>query len=250
MSRSYKKHYCHQWACGEDKPFRQVYNRARRRKNAQIEKACEIYYKDLKRVFHPYEKISSCYGDVCHIDEGYWGSPEKWVIGDFAKNDSEYPYDSNTCIGCSWSDNCWDTYQGFIDMWEESPEDHFCNNRVDYSVRYSDKWSWPSDGGTYYQGDLNTVRKEFDTDVFGLSVYSQDSIWDKYKKARRFVSKGKEGRKRWGYYFSDWDWFDFLFLTNKIPLSLRGSKDLIEWLRAHQEEIITSFFKKRLLKKD
>lgn len=184
MSRSFRKHWSSQWACGEDKPFRQSYNRSCRRKNNRIVRECEIYYRDLDRIFHPYEEMSSCYGDICHVDE--WVSSPEYLVD----NEPEHQPnpDMNTCIGCCWSENCWDwNNHKFVDMWDEAPDEKFCKNRIDYSVKYSDKWSWPSDGGTFYEGDINSLRRELNEELFaGRSNHRwcDKTIWDDYCEYR------------------------------------------------------------------
>lgn len=177
MSRSFRKYWCSQWACGEDKPFRQMYNRSLRRKNNRIVRECEIYYRDLDRLFHPYEEVSSCYGDICHVEE--WISNPEYLVDNESKL-LPNP-DMNTCIGCCWSENCWSTSK-FVDMWDEAPDEKFCKNRIDYSVNLSDKWSWASDGGTFYEGNINSLRKELTKDLFAEqnNNYSHTSIWDDY----------------------------------------------------------------------
>lgn len=193
MSRSFRKHWASQWACGEDKPFRQMYNRACRRKNNRITRECEIYYRDLEKIFHPYEEMSSCYGDICHVDE--WVSGPEYLVD----NEPEHQPtpDMNTCIGCCWSENCWDwNNHRFVDMWDEAPDEKFCKNRIDYSVKYSDKWSWPSDGGTFYKGDINSLRKELNEEVFAIRSnhrWWDKTIWDDYCEYKDAKANTKPG---------------------------------------------------------
>lgn len=75
----------------------------------------------------------------------------------------------------------------------EAPDDRFCKNRIDYSVKFSDKWSWPSDGGSYYREDLATVRRDINEELFSeeSNHYSHETIWDEYCNYRdaRNVSK-------------------------------------------------------------
>lgn len=238
MSRSYKKGWYHQWACGKDKPFRQMYNRARRARDHQILKECEKEYRDLDNLFHPYTELSSCYGDICNVDE--WVSAPEYVEG----REEEYQPipDMNACIGCMWSENCWDKHK-FVDMWSPSPDEKFVNSRVDYSICYADKWGWPSDGGVYYQGNKQDCRKEIDDDVFGLD-YSGRNIWERYVSNRKHLA-GKNVKYS---YLSRWDWFDLLFLEGKIPLSFYGPKDFMDWFRAHNEEIVDLYWKSKLRK--
>ena len=47
------------------------------------------------------------------------------------------------------------------DNLEQIPSDKIVKNGVDYSVSNSDKYSWSSDGGSYFSDDISSLRKEF-----------------------------------------------------------------------------------------
>lgn len=74
----------------------------------------------------------------------------------------------------------------------------FPKNRIDYSVRMSDKYSWCSDGGNYFCDDIYSMRKEFEDEVFSLDYRwhkQPDTIWDKYHQHLEKVFNNK--KKNW-----------------------------------------------------
>ena len=246
MSRSYRKHDFSQIACGEDKPFRQLYNRARRRKDNIICKEIEKGF-DL---FKPYGKTCSLNGEACDIDADTYcldldDKHDVEIYNNNLINPEEILNDVsekrlNKCIGCMWSDNCWNN-GNFVDMWGKTPDEKFINSRIDYTIPYADKWGWPSDGGVYWQSDLSELRKQADEEVFGVDrtlfpyLKSKDTFWEQYKRYR-------SGSKR---YTSCWWFIDMLFTTNIVPKTFWGPKDLTEWYLAHQEELIKLWSKMR-----
>ena len=246
MSRSYRKHDFSQIACGEDKPFRQLYNRARRRKDNIICKEIEKGFD----IFKPYGKTCSLNGEVCDIDvDAYCLDLDDKHDVEIYNNNLINPEEIlsnvsekmlNKCIGCMWSDNCWSN-GNFVDMWEKTPDEKFINSRIDYTIPYADKWGWPSDGGAYWQSDLSELRKKADEEVFGIDRIlipyskSKDTFWEQYKKYRSSDRRCT----------SCWFFLDMLFTTNIVPKTFWGPKDLTEWYLAHQEELIKLWSKMR-----
>lgn len=246
MSRSYRKHDFSQIACGKDKPFRQLYNRAKRRRDNIICKEIEKGFD----VFELYEKTCSLNGEVCDIDVDTYcldldDKHDVEIYNNNIINPEEIHCDVsekrlNKCIGCMWSDNCWSN-GNFVDMWSKTPDEKFINSRIDYTVPYADKWGWPSDGGVYWQSDLSELRKKADEEVFGIDRIlipyskSKDTFWEQYKKYR-------SGNRRCTSY---WFFLDMLFTTNIVPKTFWGPKDLTEWYLAHQEELIKLWSKMR-----
>lgn len=87
-------------------------------------------------------------------------------------------------------------------FYEEEPADTVINENVDYSLEFSDKWSWSSDGGNYFRDNLLTLRGEFDKEVFGDDCYyfsfkhnskrKDKTVWEKYALYREKVLSNKK----------------------------------------------------------
>ena len=69
---------------------------------------------------------------------------------------------------------------------DKEPIEVLASKGVDYGCRYSDPWSWPSDGRTYFVDDLSTLHQQFDEEIFGaeFSWRGKDS-WEEYKILRK-----------------------------------------------------------------
>lgn len=202
MSRSYKKGYSSWHHTSEDKWARKVYNRCRRAKDKHILRECEIFYRDCN-TFRPYESCCGLNGEVCDIDVDWYyleldDPHDAEIYHNCIINPEEILCDvkskrMNKCIGCGYSENCWENAE-FHYAWDVAPDEQFCDNRVDYSVKFSDKWSWPSDGGSYYREDLLTVRKDINEELFAAkspSRWRDATIWEEYCDYRdaRNISK-------------------------------------------------------------
>lgn len=113
MSRSIKKHYFHHWACGRNKPFRQFYNKSKRRKENQLLRQYEI------SADYPEEQIITRGIDysVCFSDNWDWPSDG----GNYFSGDkSSFRKDFNTTLKddhkhirfCMYNPtSLWDRYQ-------------------------------------------------------------------------------------------------------------------------------------------
>lgn len=245
MSRSYKKHYFGTWVCyRSDKPFRQAYNRSRRRVNKELVKSCERFYKDCE-LFVPYKSTCQLDGEVCDIDvDAYYldlSDPHDVAIyHNNLINPEEILCNVNCkrldkCIGCCYSENCWKDGK-FLDAWVIAPDEAFCNSRVDYSISLADKWSWPSDGGLHYKGNKQSFRQEIDSEIFGVEAnrnYGKrfsDTIWKKYLELKT------------DNYKSDYWFLDFLFLRGIIPTDFTCVEDLIKWYRKNEEKLLNTWW--------
>lgn len=127
----------------------------------------------------------------------------------------------------------------------EQAGDHFSKNNIDYGLKSSDKWSWPSDGGAYYMGSLESLQADFDKDVFGIEPHPYSScknIWEKYKHNIEILNKEISGN------LYSFDWFDNLFLEHSIPLDFKDSTVLIQWLIDNQRNIIEHTYKRHISK--
>ena len=237
MSRSYKKHHFSSYVCYKsDKPFRQMYNRARRRKDKAVLWECENYFRNPKNLFKPYENVCPLHGEVCCVDEWCYERTDEWIVGDVSK---EFPKPCNLCIGCYWSEN--NTNNEYV--WWPDPDEKLINTTIDYTTRLSDKWGWPSDGGVFYQGGISLIRKDFEAEVFGYDHYGSKyenfpkTIWDKYQKAIKPTA-----------YLSDWFWIDYFLKKGILPRTFKTAEELIGWYRKNEETLIKMWYKKDLRK--
>lgn len=148
---------------------------------------------------HPYDTICSSYGDKwCR---NYYHRAErrkiKRLLNEEIKLGIEKPivWDKSFCVPCIDSRMYSDYEIPYEKYGVDFPNYDFCCcynneqhpaekiiNKKDYSLKYADKWSWASDGGTYYQSDLSDLRRKFDEEVFGFKTCKpNDTIWSKYK---------------------------------------------------------------------
>lgn len=190
MSRSYRKGYSGHCSTYGDKWCRFQYHKGLRVKDHRILKECEKFYRDCKP-FEPYKDCCELNSEVCDVDvDSYYleldDPHDKAIYDNNLINPEEilcnvHSKRLNKCIGCYYSENCWKAGE-FFDAWGASPDEQFCKNRVDHSVRYSDKWSWASDGGVYYQESVESMRIDFDKEIFGEenNRYSHTNAWNDY----------------------------------------------------------------------
>lgn len=296
MSRSYKKYAGGQWACGSDKWARNYYHKSERRQTKRLLSEQKKY---RAVVWQPIKETCGLYGDVCNIDDWWVEDPSEYIIN--YSEDTKPHYDDSDCFNCYFQ-----YWNKDYDCFEE-PADKIITNKINYTVRMADRWSWPSDGGTYWKSDLSEIRKEFDKDVFSSFYrYRTTNIWEDYvylrelvhnKEHRKFVVrfyyKEQTGTTNWhekewisddkyketykqilvdkhpskikfendGWYkMTFWkersksrfvwsDLISFLLKENRIPMSLCSSENLIDWLRAHEEEILQAWLKYLYLRK-
>lgn len=190
MSRSYRKGYSGHCSTYGDRWCRFQYHKCLRAKDHRILKECEKFYRDCK-LFEPYKDCCELNGEVCDVDvDSYYleldDPHDKAIYDNNLINPEEilcnvHSKRLNKCTGCYYSENCWKDGE-FFDAWKASPDEQFCNNRIDHSVRYSDKWSWASDGGVYYQESVESMRIDFDKEIFGEenNRYSHTNAWNDY----------------------------------------------------------------------
>lgn len=55
--------------------------------------------------------------------------------------------------------------------------DKVVKNRIDYSVRYSDSWSWGSDGGSYLMETNQSLEDDFDK-----YITNNKDLWKEYER--------------------------------------------------------------------
>ena len=254
MSRSYKKYNFRTITVKDDgdAEFRRLYHRARRRGDRQLLHECENYYRDCK-VFEPYTACCSLNGEVCDIDvDAYYldlSDPHDKAIYDSNLINPEeilcniHSKRINKCIGCYWSENCWNK-DGFIDQWELSPDEKINMNNIDRNKAYADPWSWPSDGGSYYNGNKNSIREEIEKEFFGLR-YSY-GFWS-HKRPRDIWFEYQRNLKP-DAYLGKWDWFDRLFVFGLIPKTFKEPEELVEWFRENENKIVDFSWKWSLRK--
>ena len=240
MSRSYRKHDFFSYHNGSDKEYSRLYHQTRRAYDHRILKECENFYRNCK-LFKPYEKVCPLYGDVCYIDEWYYDDPTKWVVD--KKELNEYPENGLICMGCGWSENSYDPATGnFEYAWESAPDEKFYNKEM-RNLHWGDTWVWPKEGGPSYRGGIDRLNKEFNEDVFGYQprYIRNKTIWERYLNNVEAIEIG------YGFLSSS-DWFDLLFLHNKIPLNFETQDQLVDWLVTNQRRIVKSYYKYYLSK--
>lgn len=156
----------------------------------------------------------------------------------------------------------------------EITADKIVVNTIDYSLPDADKWSWGSDGGSYWSSDKSEMRMEFDKVVFGIPYYSfrwiyqsfsKNEAWNDYLRYREAAQNKKHSYYKWRTLWngekwlqhvrgpkqadSDWNIMEMLFYRKVIPFSFWGPEDFIAWMRAHEEEIIELALKMRYKRK-
>lgn len=262
MSRSYKKHGFSSFASySSDKPSRIIYHRNERRKIKKL----------LNQV-----SIEDCYLPAMDADLGYvWDNDMCMVCKDCDEEAFAYCENLSDYMDEDWHvepNYCFNRNGCGVFISENNPIDKIITKGIDYSVKYSDRWSWASDGGQYWTADISKLRRRFDTEVFGIFYGTRyyrrgngTTIWDEYLYFRNASHNKKhkvwhvytnwKGEKS-GYWITgpqqasgDWGLMEFLWYRKLIPTTFWGPKDLIEWLAAHEEEILLKWFKMRLLRK-
>ena len=171
MSRSYKKHsfsaICSSYG---DKWCRNYYHKAERRKIKRILQE-EVKAGIEKPIIWDEEMCTVCIDTRAFVD---YDIPYKKYGVDFP----HYNFDV-CCCSCYGDD--------------PRPAEKIIN-RIDYSLPYSDKWSWASDGGNYYHSDYSELRKEFDREVFSayyeqINAYSRSKDYDIWSEYKKYVEK-------------------------------------------------------------
>ncbi len=120
----------------------------------------------------------------------------------------------------------WYEIKQIFEVEENLPTDNVVSG-IDYACRFADRWSWPTDGGTFLK---ETVKIRFEEEVFGITFnwrkQSKD-IWDRYNDA-----------------FSDkWLWPDYfidLMVKKNLPKKrFETADELVLWLRENQKWLIS-----------
>lgn len=248
MSRSYKKHGFSSFVCySSDKPDRTIYHRNERRKANKLLKDAMLEYCEDEP--NEGEWCMLCQDGIAYDD---YEMGEAWDL--YAPS---YSPNYNKC----YNHKCYTLYNHTL------AEDKIITKGIDYSLKYADKYSWASDGGQYWEADISELRKKFDKEVFGdycRKYKNTKNIWEEYihyrnashnKKHRHTLTKYCQGGGI-GYWITgpkqannDWNLMEFLWYRKIIPTTFWGPKDLIEWLTAHEEEILQKWFRMRLLRK-
>lgn len=171
MSRSYQRSgFGPVCSSRGDKFCRTYFHKSDRRKTRQL----------LKQITIPEEVELDC--QLC-MDCNFWlESTADIPYSDYM--DEEYWPDFNECH----NHKCFEI--------GDFPEDKIITSDYDRSLKFSEKWSWASDGGSYWTDDLASIRKDFDKEVFGISPRNQKTIWEEYLKLRKTYDN-TPGTKKW-----------------------------------------------------
>lgn len=262
MSRSYKKTAASPICSSRgDKEDRSIYHRAERRKvNSLLNEITGLWDAKPDLKFGDVFENDICMlcmdcNELCEVDfdniEDYTGE--------------SFDFDFNTCYN---STGC-----GISKEWEIAA-DKIITKGIDYSLTYADRWSWGSDGGSYWSSDKSEMRKEFDKVVFGVPYhsyrwiyqsFSKNEAWNDYLRYREAAQNKKHSYYKWRTLWngekwlqhvrgpkqadSDWNIMEMLFYRKVIPFSFWGPEDFIAWMRAHEEEIIELALKMRYKRK-
>ena len=173
MSRSYKKTGAYSYSNHGDKWCRNQYHRAERRKTKLL--LHEVGLDDVIETIEEKEICMLCMdGFYCEVTNfGKCDIPYRKYM------DEEYQPDWNECSYHRCYSRC------------SSATDKIISGKgscIDYSIKWSDKWSWASDGGAWWREDKLHIRKNFDKEVFTERNYYRSrfdktplrTIWDDY----------------------------------------------------------------------
>ena len=108
------------------------------------------------------------------------GNSDKWDRTCYSRNRRRK--DKSICKECT---NFPFDFLTEDDNLEQIPSDKIVKNGVDYSVSNSDKYSWSSDGGSYFSDDISSLRKEFNKEIFGIDKRNaKRNSWEDYLSNR------------------------------------------------------------------
>lgn len=218
MSRSYKKVGGYAVAGGSDKWNRSRYHRDERRKVKRLLHEQLAYGTST---WKPVEEACCLYGDVCNVDDWWCDDPSEYIINYEGGSTPKEDFDHD-CFMCRFS-YCDKDYDCSEEPWEK-----IVMNKVDYSLHSADRWSWHSDGGSFFHDDLSSLRRKFDTEVFGIPTYSwrhirrrSDScdLWERYCDNRDAIHNKKHPTMR----------VHCEYKKLKPAPKLRGSTEWIDW---------------------
>lgn len=228
MSRSYKKN-----AFGSYYAFKSNKKDKIRTHKSVRHNSHEILNQQLKlgtSIFLPYE--DTCFECWRRYEGYYCDDPSEYVI-DYDKSDNAYskPY-TIRCAGCWDSENPNNHHD--YDYWEQEPADLLVNNRLDRSLPHTEKAFWKSEG-KWFMADKSSVRKDYECQVF---TFRYRSVWKDYMNSIEF-----------GPYQSYWFIMDFLMTCRLVPKTFTEKEQLIDWMRQHQEYIISTWYRIKYLRK-
>lgn len=100
---------------------------------------------------------------------------------------------------------------------EGDTSDKLVKNRVDYGVKYSDNWSWGSDGGSYIQETDKSLSEYYDKHLL-----NNDNVWDDYQNHVRY-------HRTW------WIVNRAFTMTGE---KIESKEELMQWLKDNKEKVI------------
>jgi len=188
MSRSYKKHMGGSYRGGSDKYSRSVYHRSKRRSDKKYcYELCKKY--EVKQIFE--RESNFCLDCMLYTEE--------------------------LCSG-DWA---YCPYQTIDDL----PTDKIVSV-VDYSCEYSDRWSWASDGGSFLMETESSLRRKFNSELFGFESswrHKPQNIWQRYQTAIK-------NKPHYSY-----DFVDMIVSKNLPKRQFRTCEELVVWFKENQK---------------
>lgn len=191
MSRSYKKHMGGSYCGNSDKYSRSVYHRSKRQSDKKYcYELCKKY--EIKQIFQG--ESNFCLKCMLYTEELY--------SGDLA-------YCQNQTI-------------------DDLPTDKIVSV-VDYSCKYSDKWSWASDGGSFLMETESSLQCKFNSELFGLESnwrHKPQNIWQRYQSAIK-------NKQHYSY-----DFVDMIVSKNLAKRQFQTCEELVVWFKENQKWLI------------
>lgn len=170
MSRSYKKTGAYPIASCKysDKWCRSIYHRGERRK---VKSICHNVEKWYDRDYE-FESLDGKV-DILASDFNFCN------ITNFSYDDVPYDKYMDEVYNPEWR-VYYDKYD--IEYWWEIEAEKIVMSNIDRSIRFADRWAWTSDGGSRYRESIRSLRKTFDSEVFGITSFRrcEANVWTDY----------------------------------------------------------------------
>lgn len=115
-----------------------------------------------------------------------------------------------------------------LDCEDDEASDSLIKNRVDYGVKWSDPWSWTSDGGSVLWETEESLKNDY------IQITSEPLLWEDYLI-------WKETQSTWR-----WHSFRHSYLKSiifKFAPEFKDEDTMFRWLRTN-EKYILSVYKK------
>lgn len=155
---------------------------------------------------------------------------DTWACGSdkYSRNMYQRSYRRRANRHCQQVKDNYEVEQIFYTEWD-IPTDQIVNG-IDYSCRFADRWTWPSDGGTFIKETDSSLKQKFESELFGYKsdwTHPPQNIWERYKTALSYNNLNS-------YFFVD------LIVVKKLAKHrFNNCDDLVLWMREHQKWLIS-----------